>query len=85
MEIKANLSLRLVEVEAELGKNEIRVMNQVLYDIGPLTVVRRPLQRALKVELPFGQGFKLKTVNHTKINSYWWWRGLVSNDYSRPI
>ena len=29
---------------------------RVLYDMGPLTIVRWLLQRALKLEPPFGQG-----------------------------
>ena len=30
-------------------ENDLLAMNQILYDMGPLTLVRWPLQRALKV------------------------------------
>ena len=32
-----------VEVEAELGKNDLHAMKRILYDMGPLTLVRWPL------------------------------------------
>ena len=39
---------------------------RVLYDMGPLTIVRWPLQRALKLEPPLGQGSLLKRVTPPK-------------------
>ena len=38
-------------------------MKRILYDMGPLTFVRWPLWRDLKVlKHPFGPGFKLRRV-----------------------
>ena len=47
-------------------KNDLRVMKQILYDMGPLTLVRRLLQRGLKFESPFGPRSKLKRVPPTQ-------------------
>ena len=41
-------------VSGKKMKNDLRVMKQILYDMGPLTLVRWLLQRALKFEPPFG-------------------------------
>ena len=41
-------------------------MKRILYDMGPLTLVRWLLQRALKFEPPFGPRSKLKRVPPTK-------------------
>ena len=53
----------------ELGKkteNDLRAMNQILYDMGLLALVRCLLQRTFKFEPPFGLGSELKRVPPTQ-------------------
>ena len=47
-------------------KNDLLAMKQILYDMGPLTLVRWLLQRALKFEPPFRPRSKLKRVPPNK-------------------
>ena len=67
-EIKANSA----QLELGLGlslaktKNDLRVMKRILYDMGPLTLVRWLLQRGLKFEPPFGPRSRLKRVPPTQ-------------------
>ena len=44
------------------SKNDIHAMKQILYVMGPLTLGKWLVLRALKVEWPFGQGSKLDRV-----------------------
>ena len=44
------------------GKNDLRFIKRILYDMGPLTLVRWLLQRDLKFEPPSGSRSKLKRV-----------------------
>ena len=44
------------------NKKDLRVMKGILYDMGPLTLVRWLLQRALKFGPPFGPRSKLRRV-----------------------
>ena len=48
------------------AKNDLRVMKRILYDMGPLTLVRWLLQRGLKFEPPFGPRSKPKRVPPTQ-------------------
>ena len=50
------------QAEHKKTKNDLRVMKRILYDMGPLTLVRWLLQRALKFGPPFGPRSKLKRV-----------------------
>ena len=47
-------------------KNDLRAMNRILYDMGPPTLVRWPLYRALGFDTPFGPGSKLRSVSPPK-------------------
>ena len=61
------ISVQLSWGLTELGKNDLRVMKRILYDMGPLTLVRWLLHRAFKFESPFRPGSELKRVPASKI------------------